>query len=203
MLIAFEGPDLVGKTTQAKMLVDRLRSAGHEVLHLDFPGKSEFGLAARACFALRDLPLTGQTQAVVRQACLLADRYALRPEIDRHIVRGHAVIIERWTLSGVISGEADGVDVKTISAAQAELIPPDLEIVLLAPIDVLRDRARARGGPDRYERDDAIRRKVLMRYSRTDGVPPNRLFFNGDADREGLAKQIWGYVATLLRRKWS
>jgi dTMP kinase len=204
MFIAFEGPDLVGKTTQAKLLVDRLRSAGHEVFHLVSPGKDDFGNAARSCLLVRNLPLGERTHAVVTQACMIADRYAAMPEIERQLARGRIVVADRWTTSGRVYGEADGLEPQLLVDSQQHLVAPDLEIVLTAPIDVIQARARARGALDRYESDIDFLRRVLLGYDRCRQEPsPPRMFYNGDADRDGLAGQIWGVVATYLRRRWA
>jgi dTMP kinase len=203
MFIAFEGPDLVGKTTQVKLLVDRLRSTGHETLHLVIPSNAEFGEAARSCLTIRDLPLAERTRAVVTQACMIADRYAAAPEIARQLLRGRIVVADRWALSGQIYGEVDGLEPQLIKEVQAYLPSPDLEIVLTSPLEVLLERAKARSGLDRYERDSDFMRRILWRYNHcAEGGPEYREVLNGNSDRDGLASVIWGRVAALLRRKW-
>jgi dTMP kinase len=200
MFIAFEGPDLSGKSTQVDLLVRRLRGCGHSVLHLAFPSKAPFGRMARECIWNPTLTLEAETpraRALLTQACMLADRCTAAVEIQVAVSRGTLVVADRWTMSGEIYGEAEGLDRDLLLRSQYLLPAPEMWFLLSAPVDVLVSRMLARGGQDRYEERPFLER-VSTLYARC----PQAVFaIDGDRPQERIADEIWGHVATFLRRQ--
>ncbi|MCW2929939.1 MAG: tmk [Actinomycetia bacterium] len=90
LLVAFEGCDGSGKTTQARMLRDRLRAAGHEVTLTRQPGGTREGVRireyGRQLTRVMDRREFGQphpyTLTVAQQAKMRSIRSSVRMAID-------------------------------------------------------------------------------------------------------------------------
>ena len=61
MFITFEGIDGCGKTTQARMLADRLEKAGNKVLITREPGGTEFANKIRSIVKDPNIQINGLT----------------------------------------------------------------------------------------------------------------------------------------------
>jgi dTMP kinase len=149
-LIVLEGGDGAGKTTQAQLLITRLRRNGVEAEMLREPGGTLLGERVRAL--LLDLP----DDAINNRAELLlflAARAQIIPEVARHLSAGRTVILDRFFLSTYayqIAGRGlPEDDVRRINAFATAGKVPDLTVVLALP----PGEARARVGEgDRIER---------------------------------------------------
>ena len=139
MFVSLEGPDGVGKTTQAALLAERLRAVGLEVVHCREPGGTELGERVRA--VLLDPQVTMGDRA---EALLFA---AARAEITQEVIgpaleRGAWVVCDRFIDSSLVyQGIARGLGIE-----------PILDVSLFATGGVLPARTLVLHGVDR--RDD-------------------------------------------------
>ena len=139
MFVSLEGPDGVGKTTQAALLAERLRAVGLEVVQCREPGGTELGERVRA--VLLDPQVTMGDRA---EALLFA---AARAEITQEVIvpaleRGAWVVCDRFIDSSLVyQGIARGLGIE-----------PILDISLFATGGVLPARTLVLHGVDR--RDD-------------------------------------------------
>ena len=132
--IVLEGPDKSGKSTQALLLVKRLRAAGREVVHTREPGGTPLAEAIR-----RLLLTPGKRVEPMAELLLYAAARAqhvselIRPALRR----GAVVVCERFTMATVVyQGHARGLDLKTIAAlnrAATGGLKPDVTVVLDVP----------------------------------------------------------------------
>lgn len=155
--IVLEGPDGSGKTTQASLLVGRLRERGLEVEHLRDPGGTAVGDRIREI--LLGAPSLGPG---VETFLFLASRAQLVSErILPALAAGRTVVCERFTLSTVVyqglapepplGGEA--LDALRASVAlSAGGADPDLWILLDVDARAGLRRKEGPGGLDRIER---------------------------------------------------
>ncbi|KAK1071508.1 Thymidylate kinase [Friedmanniomyces endolithicus] len=154
-LIAFEGLDRSGKSTQCQLLADHLRSQGHTVSNMRFPNRTTpIGLMINSYLA-------GQTQAEDHVIHLLfsANRWESAAEIERLIAAGTTVVVDRYYYSGIVYSAAkrvDGMDLKWCRQPEVGLPRPDVCVFL----DVDTEVARRRGGfgEERYENAEMQRR---------------------------------------------
>ena len=126
LLIAFEGLDQSGKQTQAELLRDHLKAAGHRVRMLSFPdyGTSIGEEIARALQGERDYGPD------VMQLLYVANRYERKDEIQQWIEGGLIIICDRYRASSVAYGEAFGLDPSWLTDMQKYL---PAAMALLAP----------------------------------------------------------------------
>lgn len=155
-LIAIEGIDGAGKTTQVDLLVAALRAGGHEVVATKEPTSGPFGQK------IRRLSTAGQAPSASEQLELFcADRAQhVRELIAPALARGASVVTDRYYLSNVAYQGAAGLDPQEILARnEAEFPIPDAVILIVVdPREGLR-RVRARGGElnQTFEREDFLR----------------------------------------------
>jgi dTMP kinase len=190
LLIAFEGLDQSGKQTQAEMLRDHLKAAGHRVRMLSFPdyGTSIGEEIARALQGERDYG------ADVMQLMYVANRYERRDEIRQWIEGGLIVICDRYRASSVAYGEAFGLDPSWLTDMQKYLPAPDITFLLdISPEASARRKTSDR---DKYERDLALLSRVRESYLRQAGEAWVRV--DADRDRSAVAADVRAAVEARL-----
>jgi dTMP kinase len=141
-LIAIEGIDGSGKTTQARLLVDALVRSGVRAVSTKEPTDSRY--AQR----IRELADRAERAAPEEELQLFFDDRAehaeklLRPSLASDAV----VVTDRYYLSTVAYQGARGLDAATILADSEALFPvPDLAVLLEVPAALGLERVRSRG----------------------------------------------------------
>jgi dTMP kinase len=155
-LIAIEGIDGAGKTTQVERLVAALRDAGHEVVATKEPTSGPYGQR------IRELSTAGQAPSPAEQLELFcADREQhVRELIAPALARGAIVVTDRYFLSNVAYQGAAGLEPATVLAQNEERFPiPDAVILIVVSAAEGLRRVRERGGElnQTFEREDFLR----------------------------------------------
>ena len=179
LFVTLEGGEGAGKSTQSRLLADRL-ARNHTLLHTREPG------GAVGAERLRALLLEGDHGLSLRAEILV--HFAARfDHVERTIAPaladGRLVICDRFfdsTLAyqgfGLGMGEAEPLAfIRSLIALTP--VAPDLTLLLDLPRDVARQRLTRRGGdPDRYERlDDAFHRRVADGFRQIAHTAPQRI----------------------------
>ncbi|MGL4744791.1 MAG: dTMP kinase, partial [Dermatophilaceae bacterium] len=148
-LIAFEGGDGAGKSTQVALLTEALRARGRAVTVTRQPGGTELGQA------IRDLVLHGGHVCARAEVMLFAaDKAQHVDEVVRPaLVRGEVVVTDRYTDSAV-AYQGAGRDLGAGEVHDLQMwavgdLVPDLTVV----VDVSAEEGRRRRGEthDRLE----------------------------------------------------
>jgi dTMP kinase len=194
--ITIEGGEGAGKSTQTRLLADRLASLGVPVLRTREPG------GAPGAEILRRLLLSGEGDFSPAAETLL--HFAARADhVDRSIrpalAAGMWVICDRFFDSTMAyQGYAQGADRADIAALSKMLaLTPDLTIVLDAPVATTMQRLAQRGGQtDRYERlGPAFFADAAAGFRRIALKNQERCFsINADQDFSQVFQQIIGAV---------
>lgn len=188
LLIALEGLDQSGKQTQAELLRDRLVAQGRLVRLLSFPAY-ETAIGAEISHALRGAREYGPE---LMQLLYIANRYELKPQIERERARGTFVICDRYLASSVAYGEAQGLDPGWLQEIQKHLPQPDLSLLLdIAPEVSARRKTEDR---DAYERDLALLGRVRESYLRQ-ARSGAWVVLDADRDRETVAAGVYAGVS--------
>ncbi len=156
LFITFEGIEGCGKTTQIKLLAERLRTQGHEVITLREPGGTPFGNVIRGLLLGHHVPKFTD----LSEAYLFATS---RVELTRRVIRpaleaGAIVICDRFVDSSVVyQGVARGLgeeQVMTINKVAVGDCWPHRTFLLDLPTEVGLGRARSRALFDRIEQEE-------------------------------------------------
>jgi len=199
VFLVLEGIEGSGKTTQARLLAERLESTGVACLRTREPGGTPLGEA------IRSLLLDGEAMPARSELLLmLAARAALLDaEIEPALAAGQVVIADRFDLS-TLAYQAYGrglplEQVERLNAFTTGGVGPDLTIVLDVPESAGVARRRAsRPGEDRIEREGAsFHARVAAAY---------RLLAKGEriAVVDGTAEvaQVHGRICALLAERF-
>jgi len=151
LFVVLDGVDGCGKSTQAGLLAEALRTRGREVLHVREPGTTALGESLRTLLLQGGDELDAGTEALLFAA---ARRHLLRAVIAPALAQGRDVVCERFHSStyayqGVAGGLGGGL-VTELLATFADDPRPDLEVILDADVGVAA--ARRGGDRDRIER---------------------------------------------------
>ena len=164
LFISFEGIDGSGKSTQAKLLADHLRTQGREVILTREPGGSPGAEEIRA------LVLQGAPDRWSAETELLLFTAARRDHLERTIhpalSAGKVVICDRFADStrmyqGLSRGDLRGA-VDQLHALMIG-IEPDLTLLIDMQPDAGLSRARARAGSEERFEDFGIDLQNAMR----------------------------------------
>ncbi len=159
LLVAFEGIDGAGKTTQLRRLADRLVAAGHDVVCSKEPTDGPWGRKIRA--AAR----SGQRLPIADElAAFLEDRKAHVAALIRPaLARGAAVFLDRYYFSTIAYQGARGLDPLQLQRDNEAIAPrPDATLLFDIAADDALVRVRARGAADAFEERDALLRVAAV-----------------------------------------
>ncbi|MGC8741359.1 MAG: dTMP kinase [Candidatus Sumerlaeaceae bacterium] len=134
LLLAFEGIDGAGKTTQARAAVDELRQRGFDAIYLKEPTDGPHGSRLRQLMAAGRDKISPQEEFEL----FLADRAEdveqnIRPALER----GQIVCIDRYYPSSMAYQGALGLDPEAIREANERIAPrPDIILYFRLPAEV-------------------------------------------------------------------
>jgi len=203
VFITFEGADGSGKTTQLRLLAERLHGAGREVLATSEPGGTEIGNQ------IRKILLDAANHRMSAKAELLLYFAARAQNVNELILpaleRGATVLSDRFTDStlayqGAGRGLGRGVVMELHRIACGGLLPA-LTVCLDIDLDTALARARARHpGADRMdEQHSEFHEKVRREYRKIATAEPARFrLVDGSGDGETVAGRVWDVVSEFL-----
>ena len=203
LFITFEGGDGAGKTTQAALLEQWVRTHGRNVVRTREPGGTGVGLR------IRDIVLHHRGHIDPRAESLLyaADRaHHIATHVRPAVARGDVVIQDRYLDSSVAYQGAgrvlDADDVRALSLWATDGLLPDLTVLLdLDPADARR-RLDADDKPfDRLEAEkEDFHARVRDGFLALAAAEPQRfLVLDARAAPDEIAAQVRDAVTTRLR----
>lgn len=155
-LVAIEGLDGAGKSTQVKRLGERLAARGYKVVVTREPTEGTHGQR------IRELATHGQRATAEEELRLFQEDRAehLVQVIAPALALGSVVISDRYTLSSVAYQGARGLDPAAIlEESEARFPLPDIAVILELGPALGLERVRERGEPlvEAFERLDLLR----------------------------------------------
>ena len=208
--ITLEGPEGSGKSTQARMLVARLRGMGRDVLETAEPGGTPIGVQ------IRRVLLDAKNGDLCPTAELLLMFAARAQNVDQWILpalaTGQIVISDRFTDSTLVyQGAARGLGAEVVydvDRIACRGLVPDLTLVI--DIDTETGLARAHKRSERthdvetrLDRESlAFHRKVREAYHQLAEDEPRRVrLIDGSRTEAEVAADVWAAVEPLLSKR--
>jgi dTMP kinase len=167
-LIVFEGSEGAGKSTQLRLLTDRLSASGFDVLALREPGGTPLGDSIRQILLDPAQHISPSAEALLFMA---SRAQIVRDKIDPALNRGVVVLMDRFFLS-TYAYQIDGrglpeAEIQSANALATGGLVPDLTMVLEISAAEGMARATARGAHDRMEQSgDDFHDRVERAFSR-------------------------------------
>lgn len=180
MIIVIEGIDKSGKTTQTRMLKDRLP---YKVATFSFPDyDTNIGREIKAFLDKRiDYPPR------VRHLLLSANRWENKDRLEELEEDNDILILNRYYQSNIVYGLADDLPLEWLEMLDNCLIKEDLTIILDIDEKVMRDRLEEEG--DLFESNiDKI--KIVRRLYKELADRYGWIVIDANRDKEEVNKDI-------------
>lgn len=198
LLVAFEGVDGAGKTTQATLLEERLREMGFEAILTKEPTDSEYGRR------IRQIAREGRVGITLEEELdlFLKDRELdVNETITPVLKRGGVVLMDRYYFSNIAYQGALGLDPAEIQRVNEERFPtPDLTLLfVISPEESTKRISEGREGGTNvgYEKLDFLK-QVEAVY---EGIQSQGLVrIDARQSKDAVTEQIWTALSPLLSK---
>jgi len=199
LFIVLEGPDKSGKSTQARLLAETLKSRGRAVLHTREPGGTSVAEGVRRVLLNPKLTIAPLTELFLYEA---SRAQHTKEKIVPALKAGQVVISERFTMStDAYQGVARGLGLKTtavLNKIATSGLKPDITILLDIPVAEFNKRDHGRE-LDRLERESVeFRLKVRKGYLKAAKADPRAVVLNGRLPADVLQRKILALVGEKL-----
>jgi dTMP kinase len=213
VFITFEGPDGSGKSTQMRLLAERLRGHGHAVLESVEPGGTPIGQQ------IRRILLDPANPELCATAELLLMFAARAQNVEQWLLpalaEGKIVLSDRFTDSTLAyQGAGRGLGretVLTVDRIACHGLVPDLTLCIDVDVEAGLARARSRNQLDPHKRESRIDEQSLPFHERVRAAyhelarrePRRCRLIDGSAGPEATAARVWDEVSHFLDERKS
>jgi len=191
--ICIEGIDASGKTTQAKILVRKLRRKGLDAAYTTEPSRGKVGTFIRRYILDREKRVPTTLEALL----FAADRVDhLENEVKPALEKGRIVVCDRYVYSSIAYQGAAGLSLDWIQCINQFALVPDLAVFLdVSPEIVLKRLKRNKTVMETNANLQKVR-EVYLKIVR-DG---KMITLEGDKPIEEVAKDILRVALDFLER---
>ena len=194
--ICIEGLDGCGKTTQAKLLVRRLRRMGYVAVYTAEPSSGKIGQF------IRKYCLHGEKRisAIVEALLFAADRFEhVTNEIVPALKEGKIVVSDRYVYSSLAYQGAAGLDLKWIEAVNEHALHPDLAIFVDVEPEIAIERLKPKKSVmEDFETQKKVREVYLGFVEKGELVR-----IDGNKSKAEVAEEILSFVTNFLEKSKS
>ena len=198
MLVAFEGIDGTGKSTQIRLLAESLRDMGHNVMVTREPTDGPVGQRIRELFTSR-----AEVSQEEELELFLADRRQHVAEVIKPALSaGRIVLTDRYYLSTAAYQGAAGLDPAEIIRRNEQFAPvPDLVLLLVVPpaLGVKRIRTLRGESLNAFEQEKELK-KVAEIFDLLDRGYIRRI--DASQSVEEVQRKVFAAVQQLLAARF-
>ena len=188
VLVNLEGIDGCGKSTQSKLLLEKLEGEGEKVIVLKEPTKRPHGQK------LWDV-LHGKRKASneeILELFVLDRKQHVEEKIQPALDDGAVVLMDRYYYSSMAYQVAGGIDVEEIREKHIFAPKPDVVLIFDLPVSVALERVKGHSDADKFEKEEHLE-KVREAYLDLENDPLVRI-----VDATGTPEEIFGNVWRLV-----
>ena len=188
VLVNLEGIDGCGKSTQSKLLLEKLEGEGEKVIILKEPTKRPHGQK------LWDV-LHGKRKASneeILELFVLDRKQHVEEKIQPSLDNGAVVLMDRYYYSSMAYQVAGGIDVEEIREKHIFAPRPDVVLIFDLPVSVALERVKGHSDADEFEKEEHLE-KVREAYLDLENDPLVRI-----VDATGTPEEIFGNVWRLV-----
>ena len=210
LFLTFEGPDGSGKSTQARLLAERLRAENHQVLETVEPGGTPIGQQIRRI--LLD-PANHELRPIPELLLMFAAR---AQNVEQWILpalqQGQIVVCDRFTDSSIAyQGAGRGLGWKTVlelDRIACHGLVPDLTLCIDIDTAAGLARAHSRNRSDSGKKESRLdeqsidfHEKARAAYHELARREPHRFrLIDGQDTPEQTAAKVWNEVSPVIAR---
>ena len=189
--IVIEGLDGSGKTTQARLLVQKLRSS-HNAVYTTEPSRGKIGSFIRECCLFEEKRLDSATEALL----FAADRIEhIQNEVVPALNKGLLVISDRYLYSSLAYQGSTGLSLEWIEAINKHALKPDLAVFIdVAPETVMQRLNRKKSVMETLETQRQVR-EVYLKFVANDDL----VRIDGDKLVAELSEALYSRVLHFLK----
>jgi len=193
IFICVEGLDGCGKTTQAKLLVKKLKKR-HDAVYTAEPSRGQMGRFIKKHYLHAD----SRGSAVAEALLFAADRVEhLKSEVLPALEKGKIVVSDRYVFSSLAYQGAAGLDLKWIEEVNKHAVRPDLALFIdVDPKTVTGRLKRKKSVMENLETQLKVR-EVYSKYVENGAL----LRIDGNKSKREVTKEIWRVVNDFLRTR--
>lgn len=203
-LIVIEGQGFTGKTTQANLLVEKLKSQGIESVSLRHPGGTpqaeKFRQQLLEKKAAGVLTPDEELEFLMRALKSLVDDLIL-PSLEE----GKWIVLTRFIASAIVyQGYQEGLDkefVRTQAEKASQHLKPDLSILIDLSVDEIMARQKRANDSEIHAYNDSDMNILKVRkeaYLEIFENMQNSVIIDGAKTKEEISEDIWREVSSKL-----
>jgi dTMP kinase len=188
--IAIEGSDAVGKQTQTRMLVDRLRSIDLAATGVEVPVDDNvtYDMIYNMLNDGRALKYPATLQGL-----FITNRLIFQTmKLPKLLMKNDVIVFDRWNGSTYAYGRAAGLSVDELACVLPAVAVPDITILL-------NGAAHAKTTLDVYESDATLQERVAAYYIEWAHMLSGRTYIiDADDTCDAVHEAVWCAVSTEL-----
>ena len=191
VLVNLEGIDGCGKSTQSKLLLEKLEGEGEKVIILKEPTKRPHGQK------LWDV-LHGKRKATNEEILELfvLDRIQhVEEKIQPALDDGTVILMDRYYYSSMAYQVAGGIDVEEIREKHVFAPKPDVVLIFDLPVSVALERVKGHSDADEFEKEEHLE-KVREAYLNLENDPLVRIV-DATGTPEEIFENVWRLVSEV------
>ena len=191
VLVNLEGIDGCGKSTQSKLLREKLEGEGEKVIILKEPTKRPHGQK------LWDV-LHGKKKASneeILELFVLDRKQHVEEKIQPALDDGTMILMDRYYYSSMAYQVAGGIDVEDIRKKHAFAPKPDVVLIFDLPVSVALERVKGHSDADEFEKDEHLE-KVREAYLDLENDPLVRIV-DATGTPEEIFEDVWRLVSEV------
>ena len=191
VLVNLEGIDGCGKSTQSKLLREKLEGEGEKVIILKEPTKRPHGQK------LWDV-LHGKRKASneeILELFVLDRKQHVEEKIQPALDDGTVVLMDRYYYSSMAYQVAGGIDVEEIREKHVFAPRPDVVLIFDLPVSVALERVKGHSDADEFEKEEHLE-KVREAYLDLENDPLVRIV-DATGTPEEIFEDVWRLVSEV------